>query len=285
MYSVSSVNEGKYRVLTHTLEGIFSKSQPNLSINRLEHQWQQAGGYTDRAIPLPMPGAYNADADYQYGVPGDSRPQEAGGALSTAVGEAALAQINAQIQAQFSDLIALGEVRVTSSAAWIEVDIKSNILFDIGQADPSAVAQSLLATLAGILSDKPNAVHVEGFTDDLPIQNDRFPSNWELSAARAAAVLRLLVVGGVAPERLAAVGYGQYQPIAGNDTPEGRSKNRRVVLVISKGLSARRSLDNPVVDNVSQAVNISMPAPQQAESNQVIIDGGNTANTISLPAP
>ncbi|MDX1635830.1 MAG: OmpA family protein, partial [Marinobacter sp.] len=97
----------------------------------------------------------------------------------------------------------------------------------------------LLETIAGVLKGRDNAVRVEGFTDDLPIRTASFPSNWELSAARAAAVVRVLIMEGVEPERLAAVGYGQYQPLARNDTAEGRSRNRRVVLLISRDASIR----------------------------------------------
>lgn len=252
MYSVSSVNEGKYRVLTQTLEGIFNKTQSTLGVGRLEDQWQQSRVGSDRAIPQVLPGDRNSDDDYRYGVPGQAKPPEAGGALTGSFGADALAEINAQIQAQFSDLIALGEIRVTSSAAWIEVDIKSNILFESGQAAPSDVAQQLITGLAQILSNKPNPVHVEGFTDNVPINTDRYPSNWELSTARASAVLRLLAAGGVNPARLAAVGYAQYQPIASNDTAEGRRKNRRVVLVISRSLDVRRSASSHIVPDVTE---------------------------------
>lgn len=268
MYSVSSVNEGKYRVLTHALEGVFNKTQGQLSLGRLEDQWGQDHLGSDQAIRKILPGDRNADADYRYGVPGSAKPPEAGGALTGALGEDALAQINAQIQAQFSDLVALGEIRLTSNEAWIEVDIKSNILFASGEAAPSQVAEQLLTALAGILSDKPNPVHVEGFTDNVPISNERFPSNWELSTARASAVLRLLVAGGVAPERMAAVGYGQYQPIASNETAQGRRKNRRVVLVISRSLNVRRSAS---MENISPA-----------GSNPSAAEGG--AGAASLPS-
>src|SRR5690606_6115900 len=79
---------------------------------------------------------------------------------------------------------------------------------------------------------EPNAVRVEGYTDDVPIQTAVFPSNWELSTARAASVVHLLAEEGVNPGRLAVVGYGEHQPVADNATVEGRNANRRVLLVI-----------------------------------------------------
>lgn len=85
-------------------------------------------------------------------------------------------------------------------------------------------------------------MHVEGFTDNVPISTVLFPSNWELSTARAASIVRLLAMDGVDPSRLAAVGYGEFQPVADNATPEGRARNRRVVLVVSRNLEVRRSV-------------------------------------------
>ena len=81
-----------------------------------------------------------------------------------------------------------------------------------------------------------------GFTDDVPIHSPRYPTNWELSAARAASIVRLLGNDGVEPSRMAAVGYGEFQPVADNASAEGRAKNRRVVLVISRNLEVRRSV-------------------------------------------
>ena len=89
----------------------------------------------------------------------------------------------------------------------------------------------------------PNPIQVEGFTDNVPIRTAAYPSNWELSAARAASVVHLFMKAGVNPERMVAIGYGEHRPVAGNETPEGRSKNRRVVLVIPAEDDARRILD------------------------------------------
>ena len=90
----------------------------------------------------------------------------------------------------------------------------------------------MLRGLSNVLKTRKNKIHVEGFTDDLPIKNSIYPSNWELSAARAATVVRLFASYGVTPKNLASIGYGQYQPKVANDSPEGRATNRRVVLVI-----------------------------------------------------
>jgi chemotaxis protein MotB len=89
-----------------------------------------------------------------------------------------------------------------------------------------------VSKLAEVLAEVPNAVRVEGYTDDRPINTYQFPSNWELSAARAASVVHLFVGDGIPPERLAMIGYGEFRPIADNATQEGRNANRRVLLII-----------------------------------------------------
>ena len=89
--------------------------------------------------------------------------------------------------------------------------------------------------------DLPNRIHIEGFTDDKPINTPIFPSNWELSSARAAAVVRLFARNGVEPSRLASIGYGEYQPISDNDTEVGRAKNRRVVIIVLASLEGQKN--------------------------------------------
>jgi chemotaxis protein MotB len=93
-------------------------------------------------------------------------------------------------------------------------------------------AVPVLAALAENLREIPNEINVEGYTDNQPIRNGLFPSNWELSAARATAVVRALEREGVDPARLSATGYGENRPVGDNATEEGRAQNRRVVLVV-----------------------------------------------------
>jgi len=91
--------------------------------------------------------------------------------------------------------------------------------------------------VAKVLKDDTHAIRVEGHTDNVPIRNANFPSNWELSAVRASSVVRLFIDGGIGQERLTAVGHGANRPVAGNDTPEGRQRNRRVQIMILSDLS------------------------------------------------
>lgn len=114
----------------------------------------------------------------------------------------------------------------------VAFEIQERVLFPSGQADLTPRGQRVVHGLAPLFANKNLALDVEGHTDDVPISTDRFPSNWELSAARAASVARALVDAGIAEQRLRIVGYADTRPIAENGTDQGRARNRRVSLVV-----------------------------------------------------
>lgn len=111
-----------------------------------------------------------------------------------------------------------------------------NALFDSGEASLKPAAQEALTVIGNILQNDPfneRVIRVEGHTDNVPMNSPQFPSNWELSTSRATNVIRyFLDEVGIEPKRLSASGYGEYYPIASNETPEGRSQNRRVDIVV-----------------------------------------------------
>lgn len=112
-------------------------------------------------------------------------------------------------------------------------------LFPSGSAELHGEAIELLRGVAAVLKESSLPLRVEGHTDDRPISTERFPSNWDLSAARAVSVLRFLAEdGGISRDRMTAVGYGKYRPLAPNDTPERRARNRRVNIVVIGGGAA-----------------------------------------------
>jgi chemotaxis protein MotB len=217
MYSISSLNEGKYKILTESLVGIFN--QP------------------DRAVkPIPI-GEERPRAALKEELPAE---ELSGPHTEEAVDP--LESIMRSMREAFADLIDAKQVTVRGNELWVEIELSSSLLFPSGDALPNDRAFALLEKVAGILAPFANPVHVEGFTDNLPIATAKYPTNWELSAARAGSVVRMLAADGVAPERLAAVGYGEFQPVADNATADGRARNRRVVLVVSRNLDVRRSI-------------------------------------------
>ncbi len=143
-----------------------------------------------------------------------------------------LDRVTDDVTAALHSLIAAGQVHVRRYGSWIAVDISTDILFDSGVAHLSQPAVQALERLAAVLAPWPNAVRVEGHTDDRPIRTAAFPSNWELSAARAASVVHLFMDHGIAPQRLAVLGFGPYRPAEQNTTAAGRNANRRVAIVI-----------------------------------------------------
>ena len=127
----------------------------------------------------------------------------------------------------------MGDLEIREGENWVELTLPGSLLFPSAEAELEAEAEQRLRQLIEILAQGENAILVEGFTDDLPIRTERFPSNWELSAARAAAVVRFMEAEGIGPHRLGAVGHGANHPVARNDTERGREANRRVVILVS----------------------------------------------------
>ncbi len=138
--------------------------------------------------------------------------------------------VNPNARALFSGLGDAVDVSVVKGR--INLRVKDNILFTSGDATLSPAGARVIDQLAGRLQSGDYPIAVQGHTDDKPIHTNQFPSNWELSAARAAAVVQQLIAQGVAPNRLSAVGLANTQPIASNDTAQGRAENRRVDLVL-----------------------------------------------------
>ncbi len=116
----------------------------------------------------------------------------------------------------------------------VVLEIKDEILFESGKAVLKPEARVILKQISALLQKMPNSISVEGHTDNRPIHNARFPSNWELSTARSLAVVRYMSENlGLNPGRFAAVGYGEYRPVVSNDSPENMARNRRVMIVIN----------------------------------------------------
>lgn len=126
-------------------------------------------------------------------------------------------------------------VEVTEDSRGLVVRLADSVLFDLGRADIRPEARGILDKVAGLILIIPNHIRIEGHTDNLSINTERFPSNWELSTGRASAVIRYFVEKhSVPPTRLSAAGYGEFRPVAPNDSEENRRKNRRVDIVILK---------------------------------------------------
>ncbi|MFH0882738.1 MAG: flagellar motor protein MotB [bacterium] len=144
------------------------------------------------------------------------------------------AEIVEEVAAYLRETNIVNQVEIYNTPAGIRLIISDPLMFQTGKADIQPKFRSLLNKIAEIIKKREfTEIKVEGHTDNIPIRTDQFPSNWELSAARALNVVKVLAFdGGLDPAKLSGVGYGQYRPRATNNTPEGRSMNRRVEIWI-----------------------------------------------------
>lgn len=228
MYSISSINEGKYRVLSDALVAAFrdpSKSLDPIQIGKLAK--------SPNTSPITLPYEYRKSAGDPGRKPDTQRDRDNLRSIQRQeAASAALKTIGGEIQQAVQALIDQDLVKVRQGKGWLEIELKASILFPSGSAALTENALPVLRRLSEVLRKHPNPVQVEGHTDNLPIRSLVYPSNWELSAARAASVVQLFAQVGMDPSRLAAIGYGEHRPVADNQTAEGRQQNRRVALVV-----------------------------------------------------
>lgn len=246
MYAVSSVNEGKYRVLSSTLVEAFhnkdmyaggdQSTPPEDKIVVPELVAPAGPGVLDGGVGVLEQGASIVAELESAEVQSPTlalQPLQEAAADSLNVSDAKQkAQAMKSLLAPFID----NQVAtVRDGEDWIEIELDSQMLFRPGSAELGAQARAPLEVVLTAIQDMPEGlpVRVEGHTDSVPIATRQFPSNWELSAARAASVVRTLVAAGVPAERLAAIGYGDARPKASNDTEVGRARNRRVVIALA----------------------------------------------------
>jgi chemotaxis protein MotB len=139
-----------------------------------------------------------------------------------------------QLQESLKSEIEQGKIELAQARGRMTVKLKDKILFASGSAKLGPEGKDALAKVADAFKDlNGKTIRVEGHTDDRPIGSTAFPSNWELSGARALAVVRYLQESGVDPAALAGAAYSEYRPVASNETPDGRSQNRRIEIVLA----------------------------------------------------
>ena len=230
MYSISSVNAGKYRVLSNSLYAAF-RGQPR-TLNPIQVGHKRLGSGADIRMSIVRQKILrNQPREYLTPLPVPAPPRLAAAPAARPAGST-LARVAANVDRAMSELLRRNLVVIRRNPNWIEVQFRSDVLFPSGSARLSAGAVRVIRRLAKALGRFPNPVRVEGFTDNVPIRTVQFFSNWELSAARAGSVVHVLSNAGVASGRLAVVGFGDQHPIASNATAAGRQANRRVVVLI-----------------------------------------------------
>jgi len=217
MYSVSSVNTGKYRVMSEALMAAFrGEPQRDMPITLSIRE----GTPTSDLVTMP-------ETEKAVG-PRPIRKTDAQG-MDTGM---SLSGIAGNIAKALERQVMTDQVVIRQHADWVEVEIRNDLLFPSGSAAMSGEANDIVRKLGASLANLKNPIFVQGHTDNVPIRSAQFPSNWELSGARAGAVVRLLGEGGADTSLMTVIGYGEQRPLQSNDTAEGRAINRRVMLAV-----------------------------------------------------
>lgn len=211
MYALSSVNEGKYRILSNSMISAFR----NVPINSV--------GQTPVVVPTP-PAVQKAVMANKANEAVKQRQRDK------------MRSIAKEILEVMAPLVEQGKVRVVETSRGVTIEINDSILFSPGQAVIRPQLATAMQTIAEVIVPTEFAVTIEGHTDNVPIRNPQFPSNWELSAVRATTVLRLFADSGIAAERLTAIGYADTRPVEPNVLAEGRARNRRVSILIDSNI-------------------------------------------------
>jgi len=160
-----------------------------------------------------------------------------------------LNSLEEELHTALYELVESGFAQLKIDGDWLEIELNSGLLFPSGSSSATHSAEAILAVIYDVIGQASNFIRVRGYTDNQAINNEIFSSNWELSVFRATAILRVLEKLGLNPARMAIEGYGQYYPSSDNLTAQGRARNRKVVVAISKyGLEKANLLNTPTID-------------------------------------
>jgi chemotaxis protein MotB len=246
MYALSTINEGKFRVLSDSLQAAF-RGTPS-SIKPVQVGEKSRGSGADIAMTIVQQSMLDGQPRKML-EPVTVQPPPSDRPIAKQ-----LARVADELETAMQSLVAANLVTVRRHEFWLEVEVRTDILFASGEANLSDKAIPALDALAATLVKYPNPVRVEGHTDNRPISTRYYPSNWELSAARAASVVHRFARAGVEPKRLSVIGFGENRPAQSNDSAAGRVANRRVVIVILAGEGAPAPTDAAgIADEASRA--------------------------------
>ena len=243
MYAMSSVNEGKFRVLSDAMIAAFNGAPKSMRPLNMGEPEPGKGG--DKPLIGIMPTAL-IKIRGQEEAPRPISPPPPSAEIP-----GSLIRMEREVQDAMRALIDAKLITVRRESMWLEIEINTDILFSSGSGAFSASAEPVLDKLADVLKPFPNPIRVEGHTDDRPIHTGAFPSNWELSAARAASVVHQFTKQGIDPLRLEIVGFGEFHPRQPNNSAEGRNANRRVAVLVLEAVApvqattARTTADTP----------------------------------------
>ncbi|MGX8883575.1 flagellar motor protein MotD [Methylovorus sp. SPW-M1] len=264
MYAISSVNQGKYEQLTSSLGTAFT------------------GENTPQLNNPPDGNNEHANIKGLYGQPSFIRPLELArrNDKQRREREAMTAMAN-NLANHLAPMVLEGKIKVMQNNRGVRVDIHDSLLFAPGASELQPIASGPLNEIAQALKANNHAIQVEGHTDNVPIHNDKFYSNWELSAMRASSVVRMLQDSGLDEKRLSAVGFGASQPLEDNSTPLGRARNRRVsIMILYDSLMPNQTDVSEITPDKTTVIRPTAPPAPEASNAQEA-----TATPAAAPAP
>jgi chemotaxis protein MotB len=288
MYAISSVNAGKFRVLSDSLNAAFRGNPKSFEPVQIGEKTRGLGA--DMAVPQLQQALLNGKQQNLFesidmeGL----KPAEQGTEAKPEGGEhpmvAQLSRVADELEEALGALVKANLVSVRRHQFWLEVEITTDILFPSGVANLSDSALPALDALAGTLARYPNPLRVEGHTDNRPINTRFYPSNWELSAARAASVVHRFQKDGISPDRLSVIGFGEFRPAKSNDSAMGRGANRRVIIVILSGDGTNAPADSAgMADEAARAGSAAALPPLAAGAPPETQSNNSETSTASAP--
>lgn len=236
MYAVSSINSSKFQAMAEAFSTAFMGKITRIQASGLAAAHKAPFDYMPSPVQTPV-------------ITRDAQVKDLPPALRQEVARRAqkLTKAYQKLVRLLGGLIQKGQVRVSLQSLGVVIDINAVVLFKSGKAELTPDALDLIEKVAGILKNLDYSIQVNGFTDNALIHDAQFSSNWDLSAARAMAVVKRFVASGVDPMLLVGAGYGKYHPVASNDTPQGMSQNRRVSIVVVSPVEGKKILKTPLL--------------------------------------
>ena len=265
MYAMSSVNEGKFRVLSDAMIAAFNGAPKSMRpVNMGEAEPGKGGEKPLVGISPTALIKIKGQEESPHPI-APARPDIPG----------SLIRMEREVQEAMRALIDAKLITVKRESMWLEIEINTDILFPSGSGGFSASAEPVLNKLAEVLKPFPNPIRVEGHTDDRPIHTGAFPSNWELSAARAASVVHQFTQEGIDPLRLEIVGFGEFHPRQPNTSAEGRNANRRVAVLVLEAVSASQET----------TARVTADTPDSIAPGVDLADAGSATNRLMVRVP
>ena len=241
LYALAIVNEEKFESVTESIGRVF-QAEDELTKNK---------GHGDDILPVNS--SRTNKRLYGNDILDEPGPEAIEGeAVLSNISDAEvgtnLTSLEEELHTALYDLVESGYAQLQVDGDWLEIELNSGLLFPSGSASPTNSASAILSVIYDVIGEVSNYIRIRGYTDNQPISNEIFSSNWELSVSRATAILRLLEEMNLNSARMAVEGYGQYYPSSDNTTASGRAQNRKVVIAISKyGLEASNLIAAPTI--------------------------------------